>query len=131
MRAAEPLPTTESGEDTAADPHDPVGQREDALDVSTALATLPAEMRVALVLVDVQGLSVREAALALSVPEGTVKSRCARARARLAPLLAPGRREGAPGTAVPRAASNTSGTPSATGTGPTASADVERGGGRA
>lgn len=98
VRAFDPLPTTESGEDTAPDPHDPVGQREDSLDVAAALATLPVEMRVALVLVDVQGLSVREAAQVLEVPEGTVKSRCARARARLAPQLAPGRREGTTGT---------------------------------
>ncbi len=58
-----------------------------ALDVRAALALLPAEQRAALVLVDVQGYSVSEAAAILEVPEGTVKSRCARARARLAAHL--------------------------------------------
>ncbi|SHL65102.1 RNA polymerase sigma factor SigM [Actinacidiphila paucisporea] len=52
-----------------------------------ALATLPAEQRAALVLVDMQGYPVAEAAAVLAVPEGTVKSRCARGRARLLPLL--------------------------------------------
>nr|WP_202461468.1 RNA polymerase sigma factor SigM [Streptomyces sp. SID8374] len=52
-----------------------------------ALATLPAEQRAALVLVDMQGYPVAEAARILDVPTGTVKSRCARGRARLAPLV--------------------------------------------
>ena len=38
-------------------------------------------------LVDVEGWSVAETAAMLGVPEGTVKSRCARGRARLAVLL--------------------------------------------
>ena len=58
-----------------------------ALDVRAALAKLPIEQRAALVLVDVQGYSVAEAAAILDVAEGTVKSRCARGRARLASLL--------------------------------------------
>ncbi|WP_405726276.1 RNA polymerase sigma factor SigM [Streptomyces sp. NBC_01537] len=52
-----------------------------------ALATLPPEQRAALVLVDMQGYPVAEAAAVLAVPAGTVKSRCARGRARLLPLL--------------------------------------------
>ncbi|WP_448320610.1 RNA polymerase sigma factor SigM [Streptomyces sp. CO7] len=52
-----------------------------------ALATLPADQRAALVLVDMQGYPVAEAADILDVPVGTVKSRCARGRARLLPLL--------------------------------------------
>jgi RNA polymerase sigma-70 factor (ECF subfamily) len=52
-----------------------------------ALATLPAEQRAALVLVDMQGYAVAEAARILDVPTGTVKSRCARGRARLLPML--------------------------------------------
>ncbi|MFE9257383.1 RNA polymerase sigma factor SigM [Streptomyces sp. NPDC006879] len=52
-----------------------------------ALATLPAEQRAALVLVDMQGYAVAEAAQILDVPVGTVKSRCARGRTRLVPLL--------------------------------------------
>ncbi|MCX4511987.1 RNA polymerase sigma factor SigM [Streptomyces sp. NBC_01619] len=52
-----------------------------------ALATLPADQRAALVLVDMQGYPVAEAARVLDIPTGTVKSRCARGRARLLPLL--------------------------------------------
>jgi RNA polymerase sigma-70 factor (ECF subfamily) len=57
------------------------------LALTSALATLPEEQRVALVLVDVEGYSVEETAKALNVAPGTVKSRCARARAKLLPLL--------------------------------------------
>jgi len=52
-----------------------------------ALATLPAEQRAALVLVDMEGHSVAEVAQMLDCAEGTVKSRCARGRERLATLL--------------------------------------------
>ncbi|MGW6860215.1 RNA polymerase sigma factor SigM [Streptomyces xanthophaeus] len=52
-----------------------------------ALSTLPQEQRAALVLVDMQGYPVAEAARILDVPTGTVKSRCARGRAKLVPLL--------------------------------------------
>ena len=52
-----------------------------------ALAALPAEQRAALVLVDVQGYPVAEAAEILGVAEGTIKSRCARGRARMAVAL--------------------------------------------
>ncbi|MFJ2110449.1 RNA polymerase sigma factor SigM [Streptomyces sp. NPDC087850] len=52
-----------------------------------ALAKLPADQRAALILVDMQGYPVAEAAAILGVPTGTVKSRCARGRARLLPML--------------------------------------------
>jgi RNA polymerase sigma-70 factor, ECF subfamily len=52
-----------------------------------ALATLPVEQRSALVLVDMEGHSVAEVAAMLECAEGTVKSRCARGRERLATLL--------------------------------------------
>jgi RNA polymerase sigma-70 factor, ECF subfamily len=52
-----------------------------------ALAELPIEQRAALVLVDMQGYPVAEAARILQVPVGTIKSRCARGRTRLLPLL--------------------------------------------
>ena len=55
--------------------------------VLAALATLPAEQRAALVLVDMEGYSVAEVAAMLECAEGTVKSRCARGRERLAGLL--------------------------------------------
>lgn len=85
VRRAVPLPEPEAG---PADPRDRLADRERALDVEAALATLPVEQRAALVLVDVQGYPVEEAAQILGVPAGTVKSRCARGRARLVPLLA-------------------------------------------
>jgi RNA polymerase sigma-70 factor (ECF subfamily) len=62
---------------------DPVAR----LDVAEALAQLPPEQRAAIVLVELQGFSVDDAAAVLGVPNGTVKSRCFRGRARLAELL--------------------------------------------
>jgi RNA polymerase sigma-70 factor, ECF subfamily len=68
---------------------DPLAARELALDLDAALATLPAEQRAALVLVDMYGYPVDDVAVILDCPVGTVKSRCARGRARLVPLLRP------------------------------------------
>jgi RNA polymerase sigma-70 factor (ECF subfamily) len=51
--------------------------------VAEALATLPTMHRVVVQLVDVDGLTYAEAALALGVPRGTVMSRLHRARARI------------------------------------------------
>jgi RNA polymerase sigma-70 factor (ECF subfamily) len=48
---------------------------------------LPAEQRAAIVLVDIEGYPVDEVAAMLEVPSGTIKSRCARGRAKLVPLL--------------------------------------------
>jgi len=69
------------------DPTDMAEQRELRLILEQALAKLPVDQRAAVVLVDVQGLAVDEAAAALGVPTGTVKSRCARGRAKLAVTL--------------------------------------------
>ncbi|MFC7661081.1 sigma factor-like helix-turn-helix DNA-binding protein [Pseudonocardia benzenivorans] len=55
--------------------------------MTQALATLPVDQRLAIELVDVLGHPVAEAARILDVPTGTVKSRCARGRLRLATLL--------------------------------------------
>jgi RNA polymerase sigma-70 factor, ECF subfamily len=62
-------------------------QVETAIVVQRALARLPIEQRAAIVAVDMQGYSVADTARLLGIPEGTVKSRCARARVRLAELL--------------------------------------------
>ena len=69
---------------------DALAARVTGLDVEAALRTLPVEQRSALVLVDMYGWSVEEAAQVLECPTGTVKSRCARGRARLLPLLRDG-----------------------------------------
>jgi RNA polymerase sigma-70 factor (ECF subfamily) len=57
------------------------------LDIQQALGQLPEGQRMALVLVDMHGLSIAEAASILDVAEGTIKSRCARGRAAMVPLL--------------------------------------------
>jgi RNA polymerase sigma-70 factor (ECF subfamily) len=67
----------------------------DRMTVWDALATLTLTQRLAVVLVDVQGYPVAEAATILGVPAGTVKSRCFRGRARLARLLVTGARRSA------------------------------------
>lgn len=77
-------PTVPLPEQPPADPRDRLAERETGLEVEKALATLPDDQRLALVLVELEGLSVAEAAEVLQVPEGTVKSRCFRGRARLA-----------------------------------------------
>ncbi|MGW7572767.1 RNA polymerase sigma factor SigM [Streptomyces sp. NPDC054765] len=99
--------------------------------VLSALRTLPDEQRAVLVLVDMQGYPVAEAAAILDIPTGTVKSRCARGRARLLPLVthlradngdsnpAGGGRNRAQGTSVPPTA------------GPKDTGAVKGGGGRA
>ena len=55
--------------------------------VDRALATLSEELRVTLVLHDVEGLEYREIASVLDIPVGTVMSRIFRARRRLRPVL--------------------------------------------
>lgn len=66
---------------------DRTAQVETAIGVQHALMRLPVEQRAAVVAVDMQGYSIAETASLLGIPEGTVKSRCARGRVRLAQLL--------------------------------------------
>ncbi len=73
----------------AADPR-PMGQPERALEVQEIYATiaeLPEDFRLALVAVDVLGLSYREAARALRVREATITTRLFRARKQIAERL--------------------------------------------
>ena len=97
VRAAEPLP--DDLEEHAArgdvlatpasvDPAVEVLAADRRRQVLAALDQLPPDQRAALVLVDLEGYPVAEAAAILDSPTGTVKSRCARGRARLAVLLA-------------------------------------------
>jgi RNA polymerase sigma-70 factor, ECF subfamily len=73
---------------------DPSSDSDTSLDVMAALRTLPPDQQAALVLVDMLGYPVAVTAEILGVSEGTVKSRCARGRARLLPRLAHLRRPG-------------------------------------
>ena len=91
------LATSTSGATDPADPAQLVLDDEQRTVVLIALDSLSAEQRAALVLVDMEGYSVDEAAQILDCASGTVKSRCSRGRARLLPLLR-GLREGNPGT---------------------------------
>jgi len=78
---------------------DPSSDSDTSLDVMAALRTLPPEQQAALVLVDMLGYPVADTAQILGVSEGTVKSRCARGRARLLPRLAHLRRPAGPRSA--------------------------------
>jgi RNA polymerase sigma factor (sigma-70 family) len=89
VRAAEPLPEEQDRAAQLAGPEreDPAEVRERQVDVLNALKQLNEDQRSALVLVDMEGYSVEEAAAILNCAPGTVKSRCARGRAKLLPLL--------------------------------------------
>jgi RNA polymerase sigma-70 factor (ECF subfamily) len=76
-------------DDAACPVPDRTAQVETAIVVQRALMRLPVDQRAAIVAVDMQCYSIADTARILGVAEGTVKSRCARARARLAVLLAP------------------------------------------
>jgi RNA polymerase sigma-70 factor (ECF subfamily) len=82
-------PTSPLADSPAADQPAPdvLGERETATEILRALRELPAEQAAAIVLVDVEGYPVAIVAEMLEVPAGTVKSRCARGRARLAERL--------------------------------------------
>jgi RNA polymerase sigma-70 factor (ECF subfamily) len=84
-RPTVPLPEHDSAH--PVEPSDPLARRELAWEIDRALRSLPDDQRAALVLVDVEGYSVDETAQMLQIPTGTVKSRCARGRAKLVPLL--------------------------------------------
>ena len=87
-RQARPtVPLPETGFNEPATPRDSMSERETSLLVREALDQLPEDQRAPIVLVDVEGYSVAETAKMLGIAEGTVKSRCARGRAKLAKVL--------------------------------------------
>jgi RNA polymerase sigma-70 factor (ECF subfamily) len=96
-RASHPTTALPDDDHAPAITRDVFADRDTAADVHAALATLPVEQRAAIVLVDIEGYPVDEVARMLEVPSGTVKSRCARGRAKLLPLLSHLRGEGNPG----------------------------------
>lgn len=108
VRAARPLPddleeyagrgaVLASGEE-ATDPEAQAVQADRRAAVLAALDRLPPDQKAAVVLVDLEGYPVDEVARMLDCPSGTVKSRCARGRTRLAGLL---RESGITGTSQP------------------------------
>lgn len=96
-RRAEPLPddlaeyerrgSTQTSTDAGDDPLEAVVVDERRRTVLEALEQLSSDQRAALVLVDMEGYSLSEAAAILGCAVGTVKSRCSRGRRRLAGLL--------------------------------------------
>ncbi|MFF8591705.1 RNA polymerase sigma factor SigM [Streptomyces sp. NPDC015220] len=144
-RKTSPVDDTERLE-RLLEPHEsalaPVERNDVQRQLVQALGTLPPDQRAALVLVDMQGYPVAEAARILDVPTGTVKSRCARGRAKLLPLLTHLRPESPGSGNEPGAGRNrTQGAPvppaaapegaAAEDAGPSDSAAVKGGGGRA
>jgi RNA polymerase sigma-70 factor (ECF subfamily) len=93
-RRRRPEPGLPEGSAEVASPLDQVEASTTRVDLDRALQSLPADFRAAVVLRDVGGLSYEEIAEALQIPPGTVRSRIARGRSALVPLLAPGRNPG-------------------------------------
>jgi RNA polymerase sigma-70 factor (ECF subfamily) len=92
----ESLDADDSGEgstrdiaDTSAQPDDIVLNREMSEVIRQAMARLPEQFRTAIVLREMEGLSYEEIAILTKTEMGTVKSRIARARAKLQELLKP------------------------------------------
>lgn len=114
-RRTAPLDDTERLE-RLLEPHEsaeaPAERQELHRQLLDALGTLPAEQRAVLVLVDMQGYPVAEAARILDVPTGTVKSRCARGRAKLLPMLTHLRSNAGDNTAAEREGTGRRGLPS-------------------
>jgi len=93
----------------AAEPGPPVPDHADAVaeadEVAAALAEVPEDFRIAIVLADLQDLPYEEIAKVLDLPLGTVKSRVHRGRLALARALGlgeTGEPEAAPGTSQER-----------------------------
>lgn len=86
-------PAAPSGTKSQSDSHwsdpDELLNRFDDEEIENALHALPDPMRWVLLLVDVQQMSINDAAKSLDVPPGTIKSRASRARAQLRDLLLP------------------------------------------
>jgi RNA polymerase sigma-70 factor (ECF subfamily) len=73
--------------DTRPDPEQVYGKREIAETLTYATSRLSPALRRTFQLRDLEGLSIRETAHLLEVPEGTVKARLARARVRLKEVI--------------------------------------------
>ncbi len=102
MRRRKARPSVPLGDTEVSSPRDDQSAVEARLMVHAALAQIPEPQRLAIVLVDLQELSVAEAAAVLGVAEGTIKSRCSRGRTELARLLRGGQPAVAGTTGVDR-----------------------------
>jgi RNA polymerase sigma-70 factor, ECF subfamily len=106
LRAAKRRPAVQRlGDDHAgAELGEPFPDHADAVvarrDVAAALALVPEEFRVALVLADAEDLPYDEIARVLDVPVGTVKSRVHRGRIALARAMGVGAQEPGPASAT-------------------------------
>src|SRR5712692_3609431 len=92
-RAGSPVMTVadeeaENRADASLDPEAQLIQHQTVEEVRRALETLPTDFREVLVLRELEGLSYKEIAAIVGIPLGTVMSRLARARERLAGVLA-------------------------------------------
>lgn len=84
-RKTDPLPESHDPADTSTG--DAYRSIEVRPDIEAALGELSPEFRAAVVLVDLQGMSLDQASDTLDVPTGTIKSRLFRARRQLAESL--------------------------------------------
>ena len=73
--------------DVSLDPEAQMIQQQTVEQVQRALETLPTDFREVLVLRELEGLAYKEIAAVVGIPLGTVMSRLARARERLADVL--------------------------------------------
>jgi RNA polymerase sigma-70 factor (ECF subfamily) len=87
LRRHAPLEATGERSDPGPDPAEVATRRHD---LAAALASLPPDMRAAVLLVDAEGMDYREAAEILGISRGTVASRLNRARAHLRRALGDG-----------------------------------------
>lgn len=85
-RSRAPIPLDEIHSDPTDDAATAI---ETKLDLEKAIAQLPLDQRLVLLMRDIRGLTYEEIAEATSAPVGTVKSRIARGRMHLATLMEP------------------------------------------
>jgi len=88
-RATPGLTETHAGDSfvSASQPRDPADTVSAKVDIDAALAELPEDFRVAVILRDLVGLDYAEIAEVLDIAPGTVRSRIARGRGRIADII--------------------------------------------
>ena len=86
--AAQVVDEVDNRADGSLDPEAQLIQQQTVEQVRRALETLPTDFREVLALRELEGLSYKEIAAIVGIPLGTVMSRLARARERLAGVLA-------------------------------------------